>query len=250
MKKILLINGGILIGDTFHLIPFFELYKEYDITWVTGTYSQHASKCIQYYYPNISKLIIIEDGIPNDISHREKFKDNIINNKNIDTKEYDIIIDKINLSFDFNQDIGYKHLPINNNIVKLEPYIVVQQECVHNFKKIQALYDVKFPIKAYSICTKNQFAIDNTIRFEGSLIEISKLIAGCTLFVGIHSGINCLAYYIPNIKGITLHFWDGLLEFSNYRNDGSWIDLKRSDCTKKNIEENINKMLEVHNAII
>lgn len=225
-----------LIGDTFHLIPFFELYKEYDITWVTGTYAQYASECIQYYYPNISKLIVFEDGNPNDISHREKFKNKIMNSKNIDIKEYDIVIDKTNLSFDVNQEISYKQLPINNNIIKTEPYIVVQQDCVHNFKKINELYDVKFPIKTYSICNRDQIAIDNTIRFEGSLIEISKLISGCTLFVGIHSGINCLAFYVPNIKGITLHFWDRLLKFSDFRNDGSWLDVKRSECTKENIE--------------
>lgn len=244
MKKMLLINGGILVGDTFHLIPFFDAHKNYEITWITGTYAQQASECILNYYPNIVKLMIVHDGFPLGLTDRTNFKEFVYGKNIFNVHDYDVVIDDIRLSFDVNKQYGYASLPINNNIIKQDKYIVVQQDCSRDFKRVKEIYDVKFPVKTYSICSTNNNPINDTIRFEGNLKSICDLISGCSLFIGLHSGINCLAYYIPNIKGITLHFWDGLLKFSDFRNDGSWLDLNRNECNKENIERNIKLMLD------
>ena len=73
MKKLLLINGGLRIGDTFHMIPYIYDHQDFEITWITGTYEQEAVKFIQKNYPNIIDVKTYDDALPMNLSDRAKF---------------------------------------------------------------------------------------------------------------------------------------------------------------------------------
>ena len=220
MKKLLLINGGLRIGDTLHLIPWFYNHKDFEITWITGTYEISAAKFIQQQYPNIVEVRAMEDGLPMDIKNRYKFNEGI----QLSDKEYsqfDLVESDVNLSFDVNPTIYQKGIEYLPNITKedVAPYICYQADSISAWKHIDVINKYKLPnIRGISIGKKGERIVPGTEDFTGTDLNISaQLIKNSILFVGIHSAMSCLNFYL-NHPGVVLHFTSGLLKFSKYNN--------------------------------
>ena len=101
MKTLLLINGGLRIGDTFHMLPWLYKHKDFKITWITGTYEYEAVKFLQQHYQNIIEIKTIEDGLPMDIKDRYNFTKKV-NLSYEEYKKYDLVESDINLFLDVN----------------------------------------------------------------------------------------------------------------------------------------------------
>lgn len=225
MKKLLLINGGLRIGDTFHMLPWLYKHKDFEITWITGTYEYLAVKFLQKQYPNIVEIKTIEDGLPMDIKDRYKFTKKV-NLSYDEYKKYDIVESNINLSFDVNPTIYQKDTEYLPNIQPSKyyplinkPYICYQADSVSAWKHMDIINQYKLPnIDGISIGKKGERVVPGTTDMTGlDLSTGAQLIKDSILFVGIHSAMSCLNFYL-NHPGIVLHFTSGLLKFSKYNN--------------------------------
>lgn len=218
MKKLLLINGGLRIGDTFHLIPWLYNHKDFEITWITGTYEAAAAKFIQQQYPNIVEIKTLEDHLPMDINDRYKFN-NKIKLPYEEYSKYDLVESDVNLSFDVNPAIYQKGIEYLPNITQenVAPYICYQADSISAWKHIDVINQYKLPnIRGISIGKKGERIVPGTEDFTGTDLNISaQLIKNSVLFIGIHSAMSCLNFYL-NHPGIVLHFTPGLLKFSDY----------------------------------
>ena len=218
MKKLLLINGGLRIGDTFHMLPWLYKHKDFEITWITGTYEYLTVKFLQKQYPNIVEIKTIDDGLPMDIKDRYEFTKKV-NLSYDEYKKYDIVESNINLSFDVNPTIYQKDIEYLPNITQenVAPYICYQADSISAWKHIDVINQYKLPnIRGISIGKKGERIVPGTEDFTGTDLNISaQLIKNSVLFIGIHSAMSCLNFYL-NHPGIVLHFTPGLLKFSDY----------------------------------
>lgn len=242
MQRALVIIGGKRVGDNFHLIPFFESIKDKEITWVTGTYERQASELIQWMYPNIKELVIKDDGFPGNMNDCKRFVDNFWteNNREELEKEFDDIYDDPTVSFDWSP--LYWVLKDNYFHVKKTEgdYIVYHLDTVSDWKRHYQIRGLDIDYKGYSLGSKNDFVLPGTIDFTNQpLTEVVKLIAGAKMFVGIHSAMTCLNFFINKTPSIVVHPQENLLRFSDYRE--GWIDLVKptSEELKKAIEERL-----------
>lgn len=218
MKKLLLINGGLRIGDTFHMIPYIYDHQDFEITWITGTYEQEAVKLIQNNYPNIVEVKTYEDGLPMNLADRSKFAQKVQLTEQ-EYKSYDLIESTITLSLDVNPTIykqGINYLP-NIKAEDSRPYICYQADSVSAWKHQDIINQYKLPfLKGYSIGRKGERIVEGTEDLTGLPLEVSaRAIKNSLLFIGIHSAMSCLNLYL-NHPGIVLHFTSGLLQFSKY----------------------------------
>lgn len=218
MKTLLLINGGLRIGDTFHMLPWLYKHKEFKITWITGTYEYEAVKFLQQHYPNIIEIKTIEDGLPMDIKDRYNFTKKV-NLSYEEYKKYDLVESDINLFLDVNPNAYQKEIEYLPNITQenVAPYICYQADSVSSWKHLDIINQYKLPnIRAISIGKKGERIVPGTEDFTGTDLNISaQLIKNSILFIGIHSAMSCLNFYL-NHPGIVLHFTSGLLKFSDY----------------------------------
>ena len=218
MKKLLLINGGLRIGDTFHMLPWLYRHKDFEITWITGTYEAAAVKFLQQHYPNIVEIKTIEDGLPMDMKDRYNFNSKIKLSYE-EYSKYDLVESDVSLSFDVNPAIyqrGIEYLP-NITQENVAPYICYQADSVSAWKHIDIINQYKLPnMKGISIGKKGERIVPGTEDLTGTDLNISaQLIKNSVLFIGIHSAMSCLNFYL-NHPGIVLHFTPGLLKFSDY----------------------------------
>ena len=218
MKTLLLINGGLRIGDTFHMLPWLYKHKDFKITWITGTYEYEAVKFLQQHYPNIIEIKTIEDGLPMDIKDRYNFTKKV-NLSYEEYKKYDLVESDINLFLDVNPNAYQKEIEYLPNITQenVAPYICYQADSVSSWKHLDIINQYKLPnIRAISIGKKGERIVPGTENFTGTDLNISaQLIKNSILFIGIHSAMSCLNFYL-NHPGIVLHFTSGLLKFSDY----------------------------------
>lgn len=219
IKRLLLINGGLRIGDTFHMIPYIYKHKEYEITWITGTYEKSAVEFIQSQYPNIKEIITYDDGLPMYREDRIKF-----NYKVHLTQEYVDSFDKfennIDLFLDLNPtiyDISAEYLPkITSNTT--EPYACVHADSISKWKRMTDIvkYIPDIPVKIIGGKNDEIIKISNAINKTGlSIRESAQIIKDSTLFIGIHSAMACLNLYL-NHPGIVVHFTNNLLKFNDF----------------------------------
>lgn len=218
MKTLLLINGGLRIGDTFHMLPWLYKHKDFKITWITGTYEYEAVKFLQQHYPNIIEIKTIEDGLPMDIKDRYNFTKKV-NLSYEEYKKYDFVESDINLFLDVNPNAYQKDVEYLPNITQenVAPYICYQADSVSSWKHLDIINQYKLPnIRAISIGKKGERIVPGTEDFTGTDLNISaQLIKNSILFIGIHSAMSCLNFYL-NHPGIVLHFTSRLLKFSDY----------------------------------
>lgn len=218
MKKLLLINGGLRIGDTFHMLPWLYKHKDFEITWITGTYEVAAVKFLQQHYPNIVEIKTINDGLPMDVRDRYNFTKKV-NLSYEEYQKYDMIESNVNLFLDVNPTAyqkGAEYLP-NITQENVAPYICYQADSVSAWKHIDLINQYKLPnIRGISIGKKGERIVPGTEDVTGTDLNISaQLIKNSVLFIGIHSAMSCLNFYL-NHPGIVLHFTPGLLKFSDY----------------------------------
>jgi hypothetical protein len=248
--KLLLVCGGLLLGDNFHLLPYINKYKEEgynDITWVTGTYSKVGSSFIAS-RPNsgIIKLIHLEDGFPKGIRDREKFIETFNKHKNnLQLESFDKEILDPYATFEWQHEIKPDMDKYNLDFEwgierKNKDYICVQYSSVHEWKKIPALKEVNYPLPIKSLGLPGEEIIPGSEDCRGkSLEEVAKLILESKLYVGIHSSLTCLNFYL-NKPAIVCGFSRRLFQFSRFRKN--MIDLIQPSSTQ--IEESILKLLE------
>lgn len=223
MKKLLLINGGLRIGDTFHMIPYIYDHQDFEITWITGTYEQEAVKFIQKNYPNIIDIKTYDDGLPMNLSDRAKFAQKVQLTEQ-EYQSYDLVESTITLSLDVNPTI-YKHgvdylpniQPAKYYPLVNKPYICYQADSISAWKHMDIINQYKLPnIDGISIGKKGERVVPGTTDMTGMELSTSaQLIKDSILFVGIHSAMSCLNFYL-NHPGVVLHFTSGLLQFSKY----------------------------------
>lgn len=217
MKSLLLINGGLRIGDTFHMIPYIYNHQDYEITWITGTYELPAVKFIQQNYPNIKEIITYEDGLPMFREDRIKF-----NYKVKLTQEYIDSFDKfennIDLSLDLNPTIWASNIEYLPKIQaeSVAPYICLQADSISKWKQILSVNKYLSAIPAVTIGCKGEQVLPGTTDKTGlTLQESAQIIKNSVLYIGIHSSMSCLNLYL-NHPGIVLHFTKNLLKFGDY----------------------------------
>ena len=235
MQKALVINGRGRIGDTAHLIPFFDSIKDKEITWVTGSYERQMAELIQWLYPNIVKLEIRDDGFPGDINDRIRFLEKY--KVEFNESDYDDVYDDYSISFDWSPlywKLKDNYFPIK----KTEgDYIVYHLDTISDWKRHEQIRGLDIKCKGYSLGSKNEFVLPGTIDFTNQpLTDVVKLIAGAKMFVGLHSAMACLAFYVNPKRSIIIHPQTNLLRFSDYREN--FLDLVQptTEELKKAIE--------------
>lgn len=235
MKKALVVIGGMRVGDCAHLIPFFDSIRDKDVDWVTGTYERKMAELIRWMYPNISSVDFLDDGFPSDLNDRIRFKDNFYKQFNQDTlsHKYDDIYDDYTVSF----DISPLYWKLKDNYFPMlksqGDYIVYHLDTVSDWKKHSQIRDFKSPLPGYTLGTTNEFILPNTQNFTNQpLTEVVNLIANARMFVGIHSAMTCLNFYINKTPSVVIHPMDGLLKFSDFRS--GWIDLVKPTTEQLN----------------
>ena len=245
MEKALVIIGGVRVGDLFHLIPFFDSIKDKEIHWVTGTYERDAAEIIKWMYPNITSLEFFDDGLPMDLNSREIFKNKFYEKyENSKLNEiYDDIYDDYTVSFDISP-LYWKLKDTYFPMIKRSKgdYIVYHLDTISDWKRHTQIRDLKIDnAQGYSLGTKSEFVLPGTIDFTNKpLTEVVSLIAGAKLFVGIHSALSCLSLYVNPSKAVVIHPFDGLLKFSDYRENFKDIIQPTTEQLKKAIDERIN----------
>jgi len=253
-RRLLLVLGGIRVGDTFHMIPFLRHHAaQYAITWVINQYALEAAAFLQRFSGlGIAKLLPYKDlrHPPIDFSDRILFK---MRYKNIiPHKDFDKVITDHTVTFDTaymdDRNLGnHPHLTYLSDIKfpKLvpSPYIAVQADSIAcpGWKEIPALFAVKFPLPIWSIGYANERIIPGSYRFAGTLSDIAAVLYHAQIAVCIHSAFACLRFYL-NKPLVALHFTEGLFPFSRYHSN--CIDLIKP--TASEIEEAIHYLMQ-HN---
>lgn len=215
--KLLLILGGMRVGDTFHLTPFFEENKDYDITWITGTYEKQAALFLQEMFPNISKIEFKDDGFPGSLNDRINFS-NFYKNL-IDRTGYNKIVEDCCVSF----DTGPLSWQLKDTYFNFEhnegDYIVYHLDTISDWKKHSEIRGFDPVLPGYSLGTPGNYMVPGTTDFRGRpLKEVAQLICNSKLFVGIHSACACLNFYL-NKRAIVIHPMDSLMKFGDFRKD-------------------------------
>lgn len=243
IKTALVIIGGKRIGDTAHLIPFFESIKDRRITWVTGTYEKEMAYLIQSIYPNFAEVRLIEDATPQDMTSCNNFRLNVqINHPYALAGYFDEVYNDFCQGFDLNPTWKLKDTYFSNKRYE-GGYIVYHLDSISGWKTENQIRELVSPLPCFSIGRKGDFVLPGSTDFTGKpLPEVVNLIAGCSLFVGIHSAMACLTFYI-NKPAVVVHFTDSLLKFGEYRRN--FTDLIRPDL--ETLIETIKSKLWQHN---
>lgn len=220
MKKLLYILGGMRIGDTFHCIPILDKFRKegYDVTWITGTYERQAVEFLKGQFRNISNVHFYDDSKPTDLASRERFLEKY--GKQEDWNKYDEVVTDIRASF----DNCYNDFPtLETKYLDFETaagdYIVYHLDTCSDFKTCNFIRNLKLNHKGYSIGLPREFMLPGTMDFRGKpLNEVAELISKARLFVGIHSSMTCLTFYI-NKPAVVIHPFEGLLMFRDWRSN-------------------------------
>ena len=213
MSTVKLLLGGLMLGDTFHIIPYLNRLLREGVTkiyWVTGTYEQAAVEFLQHFYP--IEATFLPDGSPADLSARYKFSRNA-GAQFIDI-DADVSITNVEASLCSGSFEPDRSLYILNNIELLdspeEDSIILHPQTVHDWKKVPGISDADWQSlgkTCYTVGHSNEFLIPNTIDFRGkSFFEVAQKIRSCKLVVGIHSAIACLTLHLDKPM-LVCHPW-------------------------------------------
>jgi hypothetical protein len=217
MKR-LLVAGGFRIGDTFHLIPFLRNLSMPDVElhWISGNYERDAVEFLA------SSTDLKIHGV--EIRAEWRRPDN-----NIDIAAFANSFSCAGANADEIVLVREAHSPQMTpetfvplklkETVERGDYIVVQSTSISEWKSCQALSAVAwpFPVKVlHKTGDPNPMVSGGEILRDRPLREIAKLISGARLFVGIHSAMTVLAFYLGTPL-VACHFMPGLTKFSQHR---------------------------------
>lgn len=215
MSSAKLLLGGLMLGDTFHIIPYLNKLLRDGIShviWVTGTYEQTAVEFLQKFYPIEARFH--PDGNPSDLSARYAFsKDHVAE---FDAIPADLAIKNIESSLCsgcFEED---RSLYTLNNLHlldgPLEDSIILHPQTVHHWKKVPGIAEANWSslgLTAYTVGHSHEVLIPDTIDFRGkSFFEVAQKIRASKLVVGIHSAIACLTLHLDKPM-LVCHPWKG-----------------------------------------
>jgi ADP-heptose:LPS heptosyltransferase len=197
--KALLILGGLRIGDCWHCVPIINKLRNdgaTEITWVTGTYEKEVAEFLAIVF-NIN-LIVREDGLPQDIFSRKIFLAKY--KPEFNESEYDLTFYDYEGTFEFQPKwtITPDQMVIPSYFKHEKDNIVsVQPDSTSAIKRIDALFSVKYPYPVVSIGGNGERAIVGSTKCQGKpWKEVYSTIKRSRIYVGIHSAVTCLAFYL------------------------------------------------------
>lgn len=263
-EKVLLILGGVRVGDTFHIIPFFNYLREqekYLVTWVHGTYAQEAVKLItqhSHLKELFKKTIPVDDGFPGNYEHIIQFRDTVMHKYHLKgMSSFDYVVEEpeiINPIIDgvavvkgevqtvlgkFVFDLSFNQLKLLASEEVRGDYIAVQPFTLSNWKNIDDVLNVDYPLPTKSLGLPNETLLQGAEDLRGKPIEeVALAIRNCQVFVGQHSALTVLAYYL-GVPTIAVHFMEGLFQFSAHKDN--CIDLLKPNVIE--IRKAIDKLL-------
>lgn len=261
--KMLLILGGLRVGDTFHAIPFLKKACEtHDITWIHGSYEAEAVDVIANVLNEIQieERIVMDDGMPTDLNSITTFRDcaskqhqNIFHRFQVIETSADIIT-SANPAFTLDGAVKTNFVVANRRTdswvtvkdsekyrQEYGDYIAVQPATCSTWKIINSVYEAKFPLKTLSMGKPGERLIDGAIDTRSwGLVEAARVLAGARLIVAQHSALGVLGFYL-NKPTIIIHFFmEGLFEFSRFH--ANCRDLKQP--SKGDLEDAVDMMLK------
>jgi hypothetical protein len=245
-KKMLFILGGVLKGDCLHAALFLKkLKKDIEVTWLHGTYAKDVVQLLQQ--EKTLHITQTEESFQIEFTGNLNSVKQFYNRVNIYAYQgrYDIIC---NGAFAiFPKIVGHRHY--NNNLqdlqfdflsnVKKENVIGMQlSSCITHQKfgldkSVPSLYNIRIKDRVMSFGLSNDDIFANSIDCRQlSINELVKNVYRCKLFIGIHSFITLLAFYL-GVPVICCHFKQNLLYLSEFHKN--CVDLV---CpTQNDIEE-------------
>jgi hypothetical protein len=276
MKKLLLIFGGVRIGDCFHAIPFlnYVTHEGYQIDWIHGLYTREVVQFLKDHTTiNIGETHEFEDGFPTDLTSIRMFRDRIYGM--VDTNGYDSIVDDENVifqgevrtsgervvtiqgrrdqsfTFDWNE---FADLSLTNEeeipklfsndlhrMIREDPFITVQSSTVSAWKNISELSKVDFPLPVIQLgsTTDQMIEIQDSLNAKGiSIAESAYVLSQGKFHVGANSSLACLSVYL-NQPLVCCQFSKDVIRFSTLRPETT-IDVYPS--TQESIQEAIDMM--------
>jgi len=226
--KMLLILGGLRIGDTFHIIPFLKkACEKYHVHWIHGAYAKHAVEFIRDHIVgmDISNEVRPElKSLPGGYPDVKEFA--LLNMQDIDQSAYDVVVpplEKIDVWFPDLVCPNMTHTKFNIAGVEFDrrtdaicalknstdkrgqcKHVVVQPTTVSAWKSSNALYclgiDIFNGLTVYNVGAEKErtlVGVGNLVVKNGcSFEEVARLLMSCAFAVTLHSAVACLAYHL------------------------------------------------------
>lgn len=240
MKR-LLVAGGFRIGDTFHLIPFLRNLSmpAAELHWISGSYERDAVE----FLASSTDLAIHRTEIRAEFRRPDNNIDVAAFANNFSCAGTDA--DEIVLVREAHspQMTPETFVPLKlKETVERGDYIVVQSTSISEWKSCQALSAVVWPMPIkvlHKTGDPEPMVLGGEVLRDRPLCEIAKLIFGARLFVGIHSAMTVLAFYLGTPL-VVCHFMPGLVKFSKHRSAAEDV----FSLTRDEIERAMARLLE------
>jgi len=236
----LLILGGLRIGDTFHIIPFLKrACQKYHVHWIHGKY---AAPAVEFIRDCIVGMDISSEArsemksLPGGYPDVKEFA--LLNIQDVDITSYDVVVppvEKIDVWFPELVCPNMVHTSFNiagvefdrrtdalvalRDPAPLQDHIVVQPTTVSTWKCSDALYSIHSNAfrgrTVYSVGRENERGIPGPqVVFKGSrsFSEVAQLLISARFVVTLHSAIACLAYHL-GVPLICVSFGPNLFPF-------------------------------------
>lgn len=239
--QMLLILGGLRIGDTFHIIPFLKrACQKYHVHWIHGEY---AAPAVEFIRDCVSGMDISNEALPEMKSLPGGYPDvkefALLNIQNIDTSSYDVVIpalEKIDIWFpelvcpnmvntrftiaDVEFDRRTDALVTLRDPLPYQDHIVIQPTTISSWKRSDSLYSLQSTIfkgrTVYNVGKEGeqgmhgpQVVFKNACSFK----EVAQLLVSARFAVTLHSAVACLAYHL-GVPLICVSFGLNLFPFS------------------------------------
>ena len=223
MTVVKVLCGGLLFGDAFHIIPFFNKimheHRPSKIIWIAGSFVRDVPEFLTHFYP--LEVVIKDDiSVPVDINARVQFQQRYQDEFN--KIEADLAFDDLNITWE--RGFYYpKESLFLMNADKLEgeaeDSIVVHPYTRNTWKQVRAMTQVdwsQFNRTVYSVGMSNEFLVPNSIDLRGAaFFDVAKRIVNARISVCIHSAVACLAMYLRK-PTIVCHPWALPPTFSDF----------------------------------
>ena len=247
-KKMLLILGGLRIGDTFHIIPFLrQACKEYHVHWIHG---QYATPAVEFIRDHIVGMDISNEARPElkssiPVGYPDVKEFVMRNMQGIDISEYDVALPPNSKSIHVNQwtpelacpkmtdtqfnigQVNFDHkkdsIVTVRDFPSLKDHIVVQPTTVSSWKCSNELYSLNSNLfegrTVYNVGAVSEKPITGPkviIKNGATFAEVAQLMLSARFTIALHSAIACLAYHL-GIPFICVSFGVGFLPFHKDR---------------------------------